>query len=174
MTSGEAEAATPAVIVVMGVSGTGKSTIAQLVAERLRWPLLEGDDVHPEANVEKMRAGIPLTDEDRAPWLRIVGDWIDARRAAGETGVVTCSALKRAYRNVLARPDVVFAHLSAPQPVIAERIGRREGHFMPAALLDSQYAALEQLQPDENGIVIDAAQTAEAQADDIVARLHLG
>jgi gluconokinase len=170
----ELDACAPAVLVVMGVSGTGKSTVAQLLAERLGWELQEGDDLHPPANVEKMAAGIPLADDDRWPWLGLVAGWIDARRARGTHGVITCSALKRAYRDRLARPDVVFVHLSGDRDTIAARLGQRAGHFMPPSLLDSQLSTLEPLQEDERGVVIELKGSPEAQADEIVARLGLG
>lgn len=168
------DAGSPSVLVVMGVSGSGKSTVARLVADRLGWDLQEGDDLHPRANVEKMAAGIPLTDDDRWPWLGLVADWIDVHRAEGEHGVITCSALKRSYRDLLARPDVAFVHLASDRSVLSGRLGTREGHFMPASLLDSQLATLEPLQPDERGIVVDGASSPEAEADEIVARLGLG
>jgi gluconokinase len=163
----------PAVLVVMGVSGSGKSTVARLLAERLGWDLQEGDDLHPPANVAKMSAGIPLTDDDRWPWLRLVAQWIDAHRSDGTHGVITCSALKRSYRDRLARPDVEFVHLTVDPDVVANRMEHRAGHFMPASLLDSQLATLEPLQPDERGIVVSAAGAPEAEVDSIIARLGL-
>lgn len=167
------DAGAPAVLVVMGVSGSGKSTVAALLARRLGWDLQEGDELHPQANVEKMSAGIPLTDDDRWPWLRLVAEWIDAHRAEGAHGVITCSALKRAYRDLLARPDVEFVHLTVDPDVIAGRMEHRSGHFMPTSLLDSQLATLEPLQPDERGIVVSAAESPEAEVDSIIARLGL-
>ena len=164
----------PSVIVVMGVSGTGKSTVAALLSQRLGWDLEEGDDLHPRANVEKMAAGNPLTDDDRWPWLARIADWIDMHLAEGVGGVVTCSALKRRYRDVLARPGVLFAHLDGARDVVATRMDAREGHFMPASLLSSQYDTLEPLQPDETGVVIDANQPPEAEVDAIVDRLVAG
>ncbi|GAA4483935.1 gluconokinase [Microbacterium panaciterrae] len=154
------------ILVVMGVSGSGKSTLAGVLAGSLGWALQEGDDLHPAANVAKMEEGIPLTDEDRWPWLALIGEWIDARQAAGEPGIVTCSALRRSYRAVLARPGVEFVHLEGTRHDLAERLGRRLGHFMPAALLDSQLETLEPLGADEAGFVVDAAlpvQEAAAQ-----------
>lgn len=168
------DAGPPAVLVVMGVSGSGKSTVAKLLAQRLGWELQEGDDLHPAANVAKMSAGVPLTDEDRWPWLRRVAEWIDAHRADGAHGVITCSALKRAYRNLLARPDVEFVHLTVDPDVIANRMEHRADHFMPASLLDSQLATLEPLQPDERGIVVSAAGSPQTEVDSIIARLGLG
>lgn len=155
----------------MGVSGSGKSTVAGLLAERLGWDFAEGDEMHPPANVAKMQAGRPLTDEDRAPWLATVRAWIDGQIAAGRSGVVTCSALKRSYRDVLRAPDVRFVHLSGPESLLAQRIGARSGHFMPSGLLRSQLDALEPLQPDEAGIVVDIAAPPAEQVDEIVRRL---
>lgn len=140
---------TPRVLVMMGVAGAGKSTVGRLVAERLGWPFVEGDDLHPPANVAKMAAGQPLTDADRAPWLEAVAARIDAWIAAGEGGVVTCSALKRAYRDRLRRPEVLFVFLEAPLAVAAERLAARRGHFMPASLAQSQFDALQPPDVDE-------------------------
>ena len=133
------------VIIVMGVSGAGKSTIAKPLAEYFDFPFLEGDDLHSAANVAKMKAGTPLTDADRAPWLAAIGAWIDERTKAGEGGVVACSALRRVYRDQLraGRPNVKIAYLNGSKELIAERLEHREGHFMPPALLDSQFATLE-------------------------------
>lgn len=147
----------PRILVVMGVSGSGKSTLAGLLAGRLGWPLQEGDDLHPAENVAKMEAGIPLTDEDRWPWLRLIRDWIADRIAAGESAIVTCSALRRSYREILALPGVEFVHLAGTRHDLAERLGRRLGHFMPASLLDSQLETLEPLGSDEPGFVVDSA-----------------
>ena len=143
-------------LVVMGVSGSGKTTVARGVAVRLGWVFAEGDDFHPAANVEKMHAGHPLTDEDRWPWLRALADWIGAREAAGENAVLTCSALKRSYRDVLCtgHPSVLFAHVTASAETIRRRLEQRRGHYMPASLLDSQLATLEPLQPDEHGFTV--------------------
>jgi gluconokinase len=159
------------VLVVMGVSGVGKTTLATLVAQRLGWPFEEGDALHPEANVAKMAAGHPLTDADRRPWLERVAGWIDERLAAGEAGVITCSALKRSYRDILRRPGVVFVHITGPKQVTAERLAARQGHFMPPTLLDSQLATLEPLGPDENGFEVSTTLTREQQVDEVVARL---
>ncbi len=143
-------------IVVMGVSGVGKTTVAQGMASALGWEFAEGDDLHPEANVAKMAAGQPLTDEDRWPWLRSIGDWMSAEVTAGRSAVVTCSALRRAYRDVLreGRPEVVFCHLTANPSLLGERVGQRTDHYMPASLLPSQLATLEPLQPDEPGVEV--------------------
>jgi gluconokinase len=142
------------VLVVMGVTGTGKSTVAALLAGRLGWDLEEGDDLHPPANVEKMRGGQPLTDEDRWPWLDVIAHWIREHTDAGTPGVITCSSLRRAYRDRLSRPGVVFVHLAGTREQIQARLDSRLDHFMPSSLLDSQLSALEPLQPDERGVVV--------------------
>lgn len=164
------------VLVVMGISGTGKSTVATLLAERLNWPFAEGDDLHPPANVEKMAAGIPLTDDDRRPWLDRVGAWIRERVAAGRPGIITCSALRRAYRDRLRGDDpahVVFVHLAGSRETVAQRLAARTGHFMPSSLLDSQIATLEPPGPDENALTVDVVREAADQVDEIVERLGL-
>ena len=142
------------VLVVMGVTGTGKSTVAALLAGRLGWDLEEGDDLHPAANVEKMRGGEPLTDEDRWPWLEVIADWIRDHVAAGTPGVITCSSLRRAYRDRLSGPGVVFVHLDGTREQIQARLDQRLDHFMPSSLLDSQLSALEPLEADERGVVV--------------------
>jgi gluconokinase len=149
------------ITVVMGVSGSGKSTVGRALAEALGVPYAEGDDLHPAVNRAKMASGRPLTDEDRWPWLRIIGKWITEHAQTG--GVVTCSALKRTYRDLLreAAPDVNFLHLAGDRAVIAARIGTRTGHFMPAALLDSQFADLEPLGEDEPGVTVDVTMSPE-------------
>lgn len=146
------------VVVVMGVSGTGKSTVGRALATALGVEYAEGDDLHPAANIAKMSAGIPLTDEDRAPWLDEVAAWLAERSAQG--GVISCSALKRAYRDRLraAAPDAFFLHLAAPRDELARRMTGRTGHFMPSSLLDSQLAALEPLAGDEHGSTVDATR----------------
>ncbi|EFV12327.1 gluconokinase [Segniliparus rugosus] len=163
-----------AVVVVMGVSGCGKSTIAGLLAEERGWDLLEGDQLHPPENIAKMSAGIPLADEDRWPWLAAVAAWIRERSAVGADAVVSCSALKRAYRDRLRggspEGEVVFAHLDGPCDVLAERMAHR-AHFMPASLLDSQLADLERLGPDEPGLVVDLRQSPQEQAAAILSWL---
>jgi len=158
-------------VVVMGVSGSGKSTIGQLLADRLGVAFIDGDDLHPAANIAKMTAGIPLTDTDRAPWLEAVGDVLEANRASGL--VVACSALRRAYRDLIARtaPGVFFVHLDVDATTLADRMTTRPSHFMPVALLTSQLATLEPLQPDEPGTTIPAALTPTALVDELVARL---
>ncbi|WFB09016.1 gluconokinase [Streptomyces sp. LX-29] len=150
--------ATPRVVVVMGVSGTGKTTVGTLLAEALGVPYAEADDFHSSANIAKMSAGVPLDDEDRAPWLDAIGAWAREHSGPGaHGGVVSCSALKRAYRDRLrqAAPDLFFVHLTGDHDLIAERMAARQGHFMTATLLDSQFATLEPLQPDEPGIALD-------------------
>ncbi|MFF4397829.1 gluconokinase [Streptomyces sp. NPDC001480] len=148
---------TPHVVVVMGVAGTGKTTIGPLLAARLGVPYAEGDDFHPQANIAKMAAGIPLDDTDRWPWLDAIGAWAHGR--AGLGGVVSCSALKRSYRDRLraAAPGIVFVHLAGDRSLIEDRMTHRQGHFMPTALLDSQFATLEPLQADEAGVVVDVS-----------------
>jgi gluconokinase len=145
---------TPPVVVVMGVSGSGKSTVGGLLAERLGVPYAEADDFHPAANIAKMSAGHPLDDADRAPWLDAIAEWIAAHEGHG--GVVSCSALRRRYRDRLrkAAPDLFFLHLDGPQELIAARLAARMQHFMPSGLLGSQLDALERLEPDESGAVV--------------------
>jgi len=152
---------TPHVVVVMGVAGTGKTTIGPLLAARLGVPYAEGDDFHPPANIAKMTAGTPLTDEDRWPWLDAIGGWAHGR--AGLGGVVSSSALKRSYRDRLraAAPGVVFVHLTGSRELIEDRMSHREGHFMPTALLDSQFATLQPLEADEAGVGVDVAGSPE-------------
>jgi gluconokinase len=142
-------------VVVMGVTGSGKSTVGTVLAERMGVPFADADDFHSAANVAKMRAGTPLDDNDRLPWLRAIGEWLAAHREGG--AVVTCSALKRAYRDILrgAAADVVFLHLDGDIETARERVGHRPGHFMPESLVRSQFDALEKLQEDERGVVID-------------------
>jgi gluconokinase len=145
----------PIIVVVMGVSGSGKSTVAALLAAALGCQFQEGDDMHPPENLEKMRSGIPLTDADRMPWLLKIGGEIDGWRARGECGVLTCSALKRSYRDIIIgdRRDVVLVYLKGSRELIHQRMAARHGHFMPVALLDSQFATLEEPTPDEHPIV---------------------
>jgi gluconokinase len=139
------------ILIVAGVAGSGKTTVGALLAGRLRWHFADADTFHPAANVAKMRAGVPLTDEDRAPWLRAVADWMDARIAAGQSGVITCSALKRAYRDQLlsGRPAATMVFLQVSRDVLVSRLNSRPGHFFPEKLLDSQLADLEPPEPDE-------------------------
>lgn len=158
----------------MGVSGSGKTTIARLLARALDCPFLEGDDLHPPANVEKMRSGTPLDDSDRLPWLRKVADAIDAWRRDGHSGVVTCSALKRSYRDILmsGRADVTLVYLKGSRDLIQRRMAGRHEHFMPVALLDSQFATLEEPAADERPLVVDIDGTPSQIADEIVRRLE--
>ena len=164
------------VLVVMGVSGSGKTTIAKELAKRLGWPFQEGDDLHPPANVKKMQAGTPLTDDDRWPWLDKIATWIDQRVADGKGGVITSSMLKRSYRErvIGTKPGVRLIYLKGDKALIAGQMAKRKGHFMPTTLLDSQFATLEEPQPDERALVVpieegvgkmvDAAERALAQA----------
>ena len=151
------------ILVVMGVAGCGKTTIARMLAERLGWRFQEGDALHPPANVAKMSAGTPLTDDDRWPWLHTIAGVMDGWRAEGASGIVTCSALKRAYRDILVggHPDVRIVHLAGEKALIAARMAARKGHFMPTALLDSQFATLEPPGAEENPIVVDIGAEAE-------------
>jgi gluconokinase len=159
----------------MGVSGAGKSTIAALLAERLGWTFEEGDSLHPTSNVEKMAAGIPLTDDDRWPWLAKIADWIDGRLDTGENGIITCSALKRSYRNVLNRRGwgVEFIYLAVDRDDLEERVEHREGHFMPPSLLDSQLATLEPPTAGEPAIRVDAATDSQLVVDRVLRELGL-
>lgn len=163
----------PIVLVVMGVSGTGKSTVAGMLAGRLGWDLEEGDDLHPAANVAKMAAGQALNDEDRWPWLAKIATWIQLHLASGSPGIVTCSALRRIYRDRLRAPGVAFVHLDGTKEVIGARLSKRLDHFMPSSLLDSQLATLEPLQPDERGIVVPLGQKPKDEVLEILNRLHL-
>jgi gluconokinase len=165
----------PSVIVVMGVSGCGKSTIASMLAHRLGWIYEDGDWFHPKSNVEKMHHGEPLTDEDRWPWLNGIAAWIDATREAGNHGTVACSALKRVYRDILIGPrrDVRLVFLKGDQDLIARRIAARNGHFMPAALLDSQFKTLEEPTPDERPITVSIEPHPREIVDAIVDKLGM-
>jgi gluconokinase len=155
----EAQPAMPVVLVVMGVSGSGKSTIGTQLALQLRWDFEDGDWFHPARNIDKMHAGIPLTDEDRAPWLIAIANFIDEARHAGSRTVIACSALKRRYRSVIVgnRPDVRLIYLKGDIELIGRRIAARHEHFMPASLLESQFDALEEPGPDEHPIVVSVA-----------------
>ena len=152
-------------LVVMGVSGSGKSTVGAAIAQRLRVPFADADDFHPEANIAKMTAGQPLDDHDRWPWLEALGEWLAGHDQTG--GVLSCSALKRRYRDQLRHhaPRIAFLHLDGSHEVIAARQASRPGHFMPASLLRSQFATLEPLAPDERGTVIDVDQDIDAIVD---------
>jgi gluconokinase len=165
----------PVVLVLMGVSGSGKTTVAALLAGRLGWKFEEGDALHPAANVEKMHAGHPLTDEDRAPWLARIADWVDARLDSGENGLITCSALKHTYRDLIDRRGhgVVFVFLTGSRDTIAGRLVARQGHFMPPSLLQSQFETLEPPGPDEPVLRIEVGPPPDAIADTIVETLGL-
>jgi gluconokinase len=160
-------------VVVMGVSGSGKSTIAAMLAQRLHWVYEDGDWFHPKSNIEKMHHDEPLNDEDRWPWLRAIAQWIDATRRAGDHGVVACSALKRAYRDILIgeRRDVRLVFLKGDRDLIARRVAARADHFMPTTLLDSQFAALEEPQADERPIVVSIVPHPREIVDAIVGQL---
>ncbi|EXU66820.1 MULTISPECIES: gluconokinase [Streptomyces] len=162
----------PQVVVVMGVSGTGKTTVGPLLAEELGVPYAEADDFHPPANIAKMSAGTPLDDDDRRPWLDAIGAWAHSHAEGG--GVVSCSALKRMYRDRLrsAAPDIVFLHLTGDRELIAERMKERKGHFFSGDLLDSQLATLEPLQPDEYGVAVDVSPEPEAITERAAAELR--
>jgi carbohydrate kinase (thermoresistant glucokinase family) len=163
------------VLVVMGVSGSGKSTIGAMLAHRLHWLYEDGDWFHPKKNIEKMHHGEPLNDEDRWPWLHAIADWIDATRRSGNHGVVACSALRRSYRDILIGPrrDVRLIYLKGDQDLIARRVAARADHFMPAALLDSQFAALQEPAPDERAITILVAPHPREIVETIVAKLNI-
>jgi gluconokinase len=154
----------PQLIVVMGVSGSGKTTTGAELARRLRVPFADADEFHPASNIAKMSAGVPLDDADREPWLAAIARWL-AEHADG--GVVTCSALKRAFRDRLraAAPGAYFVHLAGDSEVVAARVAARADHFMPVALVASQFAALEPLEPDERGLVLDLDQPVDALVD---------
>jgi carbohydrate kinase (thermoresistant glucokinase family) len=164
---------TPTVLLVMGVAGAGKSTLGRALAERLGWTFQEGDDLHPAANVEKMRAGIPLTDDDRAPWLAAIGRLIDGWAAEGQPGVVACSALKRRYREILrdGRPNVRIVYVAIGETLAADRVAGRSDHYYPASLVPSQFAALEPPAQDEHTIEIQAEESIDAQVRRTLAAL---
>jgi gluconokinase len=161
------------IVVLMGVSGSGKSTVMAHMVERFAWRSAEADDLHPAANVAKMAAGHPLTDEDRWPWLRALATWIGAREDSGENSVITCSALKRLYRDFLRQghPSVRFVYLPVDPEVLKRRMEKRHGHFMPPSLLDSQLDTLEALQPDEPGCIVSGELPPDRIVDEIAACL---
>ena len=161
------------IILVMGVSGSGKTTVGALLAGQLGWPYAEADSFHPAANIEKMAAGIPLTDADRAPWLAAIGQWIDAEVAASRSGVVSCSALKRAYRDQLraGRSAVKIVYLRGSRELIATRLAARHGHFFRAEMLDSQFAALEEPTPDEGVLIVSIGKSPKEIVEEILAQL---
>jgi carbohydrate kinase (thermoresistant glucokinase family) len=153
----------------MGVSGSGKSTVATLLARGLGWPFRDADEFHPEANIAKMKSGVPLTDEDRWPWLQAIAAFIDEERARGAHAIVTCSALKRAYRRIIIgdRPDVRLIYLKGDEALIAARLAARHGHFMPPSLLQSQFDALEEPSSKERPIAVPI----ELKSEEIVQRI---
>jgi gluconokinase len=163
-----------AAVVVMGVSGAGKSTVGKLIAARLGCPFRDADSFHPKANIEKMASGQPLTDEDRWPWLKAIAAWIAEHRAAGTSCVVTCSALKRAYRDIVTgkqRADVRLVYLKGDFDLIEARLKARKGHFMPPELLRSQFAALEEPGADEQPITVSIDATPEEIAAAVLEKL---
>lgn len=165
----------PLVLVLMGVSGCGKSTIGARLSKALGWPFRDADSFHPQSNVDKMRRGIPLTDEDRLPWLAAIAHWIDARCAAGEPAIVSCSALKRSYRRIVigGRRGVRLVYLKGDISLVAGRMQRRKRHFMPVSLLENQFAILEEPGPDERPIVVSVALPPPRVAGAILAALAL-
>jgi gluconokinase len=165
----------PRALIVMGVSGSGKTTIGEKLAARIGWRFEDADTFHPASNVAKMSAGQSLTDEDRWPWLRAIADEIDRAVAAGERVVIGCSALRRVYRDVLVhgRDDIRIVYLEGTQDVIANRLDERKGHFMPPGLLTSQFKTLEPPTPDEHAVTVSIDATAETIVDDILEQLKL-
>ncbi|MEO5745252.1 MAG: gluconokinase [Terracoccus sp.] len=163
------------VVIVMGVSGSGKTTVAKGISTVMGWEFAEGDAFHSETNVEKMRSGHPLTDDDRWPWLESIGEWISGKESVGESAVVTCSALRRVYRDLLRRdrPHVRFLHVEAPSEVIRDRMEHRPGHYMPPSLLSSQIATLEPLENDEPGVSISNEGTSAIVLDRALGALDL-
>jgi ribose 5-phosphate isomerase A len=168
--SARAHRGSPPILVLMGVSGSGKSTIAEELSARLGWPFEEGDSLHPEANIAKMHAGIPLTDADRFPWLERVAAWIDGQRSKKQPGIITCSALKRSYRRIIIgdRPEVRLVYLRGGRDLIDEHLAGRHGHFMPEALLRSQIDTLEEPDPSEDPLTVDVGASATQIADEII------
>jgi gluconokinase len=168
--------AKPAVIVVMGVASSGKTSLGERLADQLGWPFRDADSFHPPENVAKMAGGTPLNDEDRKPWLAAIAAWIDELRLSGRNGIVTCSALKHTYRRVIIgdRPDVALVYLKGSRELIGERMAQRQHHFMPTALLDSQFAALEEPGEDERPLVVSVEASKDAIETEVLTRLGLG
>lgn len=166
---------TPRVLIVMGVSGCGKSTVGQSLGDALGWEFRDGDAFHPASNVAKMKSGAPLTDDDRWPWLDAIARYIDAKREEDGHAIIACSALKRVYRDRLKgeRGDVVFVHLAGSKELIEERMAARKNHFMPLGLLESQFATLEPPQADEGAIIVSVAGTPDQIVGDVLARAGL-
>jgi gluconokinase len=166
----------PCALIVMGVSGSGKTTIAEQLAQRLNWNFEDGDKFHPPGNVAKMSAGHALTDEDRWPWLRAIADEIDRSCCAGKRAVIACSALKRAYRDILVhgRDDVRIIYLNGNQQLIANRLALRKGHFMPPGLLESQFKTLEPPASSENPVTVSIDASVESIVNDIISQLGPG
>ena len=171
----DANSVKPAVLIVMGVSGSGKTTVAALLAGRLGWEFEDADDFHPPSNIAKMSGGTPLTDEDRWPWLRSMAAWIDATRGGGRHGVLACPGLKRRHRDILVgdRHDVRLVYLQGSRTLIGQRQAARQGHFMPPGLLDSQFADLEEPGPDENPLVTSVEPRPGEIVQDVASRLGL-
>src|SRR6516165_9777055 len=168
--SARAHRGSPPVLVIMGISGSGKSTVAEKLAARLGWPFEEGDSLHPQSNLAKMHAGIPLTDADRLPWLKRVAAWIDDQRSKKQPGIITCSALKRTYRQIIIgdRPEARLVYLRGSRELIAGHLAGRHGHFMPPSLLQSQIDALEQTGPDEEPLIVDIGPPPGKVAEEII------
>ncbi len=168
--AGTASHSSPIILVVMGVSGSGKSTIAAQLAQHLGWDFAEGDLMHPQTNIDKMSAGVPLTDVDRRHWLEQVAQWAESQLDAGTSGVITCSALKRSYRQIIGRrgSGVLFIYLSGTFAELSSRLTAREGHFMPMSLLKSQFDALEEPGPDEPALTVDVAPSPEVVTQQII------
>lgn len=162
-------------IVVMGVSGCGKSTVAALLAGRLGWEFAEGDALHPAENVEKMRQGVPLTDADRAPWLQEIAKTIQNWRAAGKAGIVACSSLRRSYREIIraGATDLRFVYLRGSFQLIEQRLATRQGHYMPVSLLSSQFATLEEPAADEPALTLDTGESSGALVENVLKNLNL-